>query len=52
MMGREGSMRTHPEINVPDPITAHPSPQQQEWIEKVAQVNTMHMELFAGFIRR
>ena len=51
MMGREGSMRTYPEINVPDPhhpLTHHRG--NQEWIEKVTQVNTLHMQLFAGFI--
>ncbi len=51
MMGREGSMRTYPEIGVPDPhhpLTHHRG--NPEWIEKVTIVNTMHMELFAGFI--
>jgi hypothetical protein len=51
MMGREGSMRTYPEIGVPDPhhpLTHHRG--NTEWIEKVTQVNTLHMELFAGFI--
>ena len=51
MMGREGSMRTYPEIGVPDPhhpLTHHRN--NAEWIEKVAQVNTMHAQLFAGFI--
>ena len=51
MMGREGSMRTYPEIGVPDPhhpLTHHRN--NPEWIEKVTKVNTMHMELFAGFI--
>ena len=53
MMGREGSMRTYPEINVPDPhhpLTHHRN--NKEWIEKVTQVNTMHMELFTGFLRK
>jgi hypothetical protein len=53
MMGREGSMRTYPEIGVPDPhhpLTHHRD--TPEWIEKVTQVNTMHMELFAGFIKK
>ena len=53
MMGREGSMRTYPEIGVPDPhhpLTHHRN--NTEWIEKVTQVNTMHMELFAGFIQK
>ncbi len=51
MMGREGSMRTYPEIGVPDPhhpLTHHRG--NADWIEKVTVVNTMHMELFAGFI--
>jgi hypothetical protein len=51
MMGREGSMRTYPEIGIPDPhhpLTHHRG--NAEWIEKVTQVNTLHMKLFAGFI--
>jgi hypothetical protein len=53
MMGREGSMRTYPEIGVPDPhhpLTHHRG--NTEWIERVTKVNTMHMELFAGFIAK
>ena len=53
MMGREGSMRTYPEINVPDPhhpLTHHRN--NKEWIEKVAQINVMHTELFSGFIQK
>ena len=51
MMGREGSMRTYPEIGVPDPhhpLTHHRG--NAEWIERVTKVNTMHVELFARFI--
>jgi hypothetical protein len=51
MMGREGSMRTYPEIGIPDPhhpLTHHRG--NPEWIEKVTQVNSLHMKLFAGFI--
>jgi hypothetical protein len=51
MMGREGSMRTYPEIGVPDPhhpLTHHRG--NAEWIERVTKVNELHMELFAGFI--
>jgi hypothetical protein len=51
MMGREGSLRTYPEIGVPDPhhpLTHHRG--NPEWIERVTKINTMHMELFAGFI--
>ncbi len=53
MMGREGSMRTYPEIGVPDPhhpLTHHRG--NPEWIERVTKVNTLHMELFAGFIAK
>ena len=53
MMGREGSMRTYPEIGVPDPhhpLTHHRG--NAEWIERVTQVNELHMQLFAGFIRK
>jgi hypothetical protein len=51
MMGREGSMRTYPEIGVPDPhhpLTHHRG--NPEWIEKVTKVNALHMDLFAGFV--
>ena len=51
MMGREGSMRTYPEIGVPDPhhpLTHHRG--NTEWIERVTKVNELHMSLFAGFI--
>ena len=40
MMGREGSMRTYPEIGVPDPhhpLTHHRG--NAEWIERVTKVN-------------
>jgi hypothetical protein len=53
MMGREGSMRTYPEIGVPDPhhpLTHHRN--NAEWIEKVTQINVMHSALFAGFIEK
>src|SRR5258708_8155368 len=53
MMGREGSMRKYPEIGGPDPhhpLTHHRN--NPEWIEKVTTVNTLHMELFAGFIKK
>jgi hypothetical protein len=51
MMGREGSLRTYPEIGVPDPhhpLTHHRG--NAEWIEKVTKINALHMQLFAGFI--
>ncbi len=51
MMGREGSLRTYPEIGVPDPhhpLTHHRD--NPEWIEKVTKVNVFHMEQFARFV--
>jgi hypothetical protein len=53
MLGREGSLRTYPEIGVPDPhhpLTHHRN--NPEWIEKVTKVNVLHMELFAKFIAK
>jgi hypothetical protein len=53
MMGREGSMRTFPEIGVPDPhhpLTHHRG--NAEWISKVTKINVLQMELFADFVRR
>ncbi len=51
MIGREGSLRTYPEIGVPDPH--HPLTHHQnnpEWIEKITKVNTFHLDLFAKFV--
>lgn len=53
MMGREGSLRTYPEIGVPDPhhpLTHHGG--KTEWIEKVTKINRLHTELFAYFLTR
>ena len=53
MMGREGSLRTYPEIGVPDPhhpLTHHGG--KTDWIEKVTQINELHMKLFASFVGR
>jgi len=53
MMGREGSMRTYPEIGVPDPhhpLTHHRN--NTDWIERVTKINTMHAELFASFVSK
>jgi hypothetical protein len=53
MIGREGSMRVYPEIGIPDPhhpLTHHRN--NPEWIEKVAQINRLHTELFAYFLRK
>ncbi len=51
MVGREGSMRTYPEIGVPDPhhpLTHHRN--NPEWMARVEQINVFHAELFAYFI--
>ena len=53
MLGREGSMRVYPEIGIPDPhhpLTHHRD--NPEWIEKVAQINCLHTELFAYFLKK
>jgi len=51
MLGREGSVRTYPEIEVPDPhhpLTHHRG--HPDFIEKVTKINSFHVELFAGFV--
>ena len=53
MLGREGSVRTYPEIGVPDPhhpLTHHRG--HPDFIEKVTKINTFHVELFAGFLEK
>lgn len=53
MLGREGSVRTYPEIGVPDPhhpLTHHRG--HPDFIEKVIKINTYHVELFAYFLER
>ena len=53
MLGREGSVRTYPEIGVPDPhhpLTHHRG--HPDFIEKVTNINCFHAELFAGFVER
>ena len=51
MLGREGSVRTYPEIGVPDPhhpLTHHRG--HPDFIERVARINTFHVELFSAFL--
>ncbi len=51
MIGREGSMRTYPEINISDshhPLTHHRN--NPEFIEKVTRINTFHTDLFGRFL--
>ncbi len=53
MIGREGSMRVYPEIGIPDPhhpLTHHRN--NPDWIEKVAQINCLHAELFGYFLMK
>jgi len=53
MLGREGSVRTYPEIGVPDPhhpLTHHRG--HPDFIEKVTKINAFHVQLFAGFLAR
>jgi hypothetical protein len=53
MLGREGSVRTYPEVGVPDPhhpLTHHRG--HPDFIEKVTKINCYHVELFAGFVAK
>lgn len=53
MLGREGSVRTYPEIGVPDPhhpLTHHRG--HPDFIERVTKINSFHVELFSGFVER
>jgi len=53
MLGREGSVRTYPEIGVPDPhhpLTHHRG--HPDFIEKVTKINCFHVELFSYFLER
>lgn len=51
LIGREGSLRTYPEIGVPDshhPLTHHRN--NPAFIEKVTQINCYHTQLFTYFL--
>ena len=51
MLAREGSNRTYREIGIPDAhhaLTHHRG--NPEWIEKVARINTYHVEQFGYFL--
>ena len=53
MFGREGSVRTYPEIGVTDPhhpLTHHRG--HPDFIERVTKINCLHAELFAHFLER
>jgi hypothetical protein len=50
MLGREGSVRTYREIGISDahhPLTHHRG--NQEWIDKITEINTYHIQQFAYF---
>jgi len=53
MLGREGSVRTYPEIEVPDPhhpLTHHRG--HPDFIEKVTKINCFHVQLFSHFVQK
>src|SRR5262249_31214638 len=53
LIGREGSLRTYPEIGVPDshhPLTHHRG--NPAFIEKVTQINCYHARLFTYFLEK
>jgi len=53
MVGREGSVRTYSEVGVPDPhhpITHHQN--KPELLEKIAKINTFHVELFSYYVEK
>jgi hypothetical protein len=53
VVGREGSTRVYSEIGIPDPhhpLTHHRN--NQDWIEKITQINTFHIDLLSYFFKR
>ena len=53
LVTREGSSRPYREIGIPDghhPLTHHRN--QDDWIEKVIQINTYHVTQFAAWIEK
>jgi len=53
LVTREGTSRAYREIGIPDghhPLTHHRN--QEELMEKVAQINVYHMKQFAGWIEK
>lgn len=53
LVGREGSVRTYPEIGVADPhhpLTHHRN--NPDFIERVAKINCLHAELFTHFLQK
>jgi hypothetical protein len=53
MIGREGSVRPYPEIGISDghhPLTHHMGNMQM--LDKVRQINALHLKLFAEFVQK
>jgi len=53
LVTREGTSRPYREIGIPDghhPLTHHRN--QEDWIEKVIQINTYHVQQFAAWIEK
>jgi hypothetical protein len=53
LIGREGSTRAYPEIGISDghhPLTHHMG--NLDMLDKVRQINSLHLKLFAGFLQR
>lgn len=53
MVGREGSTRAYPEIGISDghhPLTHHQG--NQVMLDKVRQINSLHLDLFARFLEK
>ncbi len=53
LVTREGTSRPYREIGIPDghhPLTHHRN--QEDWIEKVTQINTYHVQQFADWMGR
>jgi hypothetical protein len=53
MIGREGSTRAYPEIGISDghhPLTHHQG--NLVMLDKVCQINCLHLKLFAGFLTK
>ncbi len=53
MIGREGSVRPYPEIGISDghhPLTHHRG--NLEMLDKVRQINSLHLKLFADFLTK
>jgi len=53
LVGREGSTRAYPEIGIADghhPLTHHRG--NPAMLDKVRQINSLHLDLFAEFVRK